>query len=220
MNTAAHFSSTAEQIYSSLKERLAHGEFAPGLRLTEEQLARELGTSRTPVREAMRRLVADGLLQFRPNYGTFVGTWTARDVQQLFDLRTMLESEVAAAAAPVIADAVIDQLEVVQEQIEAQSDDIRGLNLERIDPLNRQFHRLIAEAANNPRLVAMLTNAIEAPIVRQTLRRYTQPQLRRSFTHHRELIDAFRARDAAWAHDTMSCHVRAAKFALLGKVSE
>jgi tripartite-type tricarboxylate transporter receptor subunit TctC len=63
---------------------------------------------------------------------------------------------------------------------------------------------------------AMLTNAIEAPVVQQTFRRYSEEQLQRSFHHHREMIDAFRAGDASWARDAMSCHVRAARFAMLG----
>jgi DNA-binding GntR family transcriptional regulator len=207
----------SEQIYFSLKERLAVGEFKPGMRLTEEQIAAELGSSRTPVREAMRRLVADGLLEFRRNYGTFVSTLTTKDIGQLFDIRMTLESEVAAAAATSFSAIGIAELTVIQNEIEAFGADISVANLERINPLNRRFHKIISDEANNTRLANMLNNAIELPIVRQTLRRYTKEQLQRSFNHHRELIDAFSMHDVAWAKNVMCCHVRSAKFALLVK---
>lgn len=207
----------SEQIYFSLKERLTAGEFKPGMRLTEEQLAGELGSSRTPVREALRRLVADGLLEFRRNYGTFVSALTTSDIGQLFDIRMTLESEVAAAAAASFSPVGISELTVIQDDIESAGADISISNLERINPLNRRFHKIISDEANNTRLANMLNNAIELPVVRQTLRRYTGEQLQRSFIHHRELIDAFSMHDSAWARNVMCCHVRSAKFALLAK---
>lgn len=217
MNSAPRHASAAEQAYVALKERITRGELEAGTRLTEEQLAVELGTSRTPVREAMRKLVADGLLQHRPNVGTFVGTWTESDIRQLMDLRAMLEAEVAAAATPSMDADRIAELMEIQDEIEARGADISAENLRRIDVLNRRFHACIAQAARNPRLTTMLTKAIEAPVVRQTLARYSVAQLARSFGHHRELIDAFRAGDAEWARHTMSSHVHAARFALLGE---
>lgn len=208
--------SAADQAYSYVRERLISGHFAAGTRLTEWKIAGELGTSRTPVREAMRRLVGDGFLQFQPNYGTFVGTWTAKEIGELFDLRALLESEIAGAAARGISEVQIEQLATLQAQIEERGADLDRNNLARIAALNRDFHLVIAEASDSARMVNMLTNAIEAPVVQQTFRRYSEAQLQRSFHHHRELIDAFRAGDTSWARDAMSCHVRAARFTMLG----
>ncbi len=208
--------SAADQAYAYVRERVISGEFAAGTRLTEWQIADALGTSRTPVREALRRLVSDGLLRFQRNYGTFVGTSTAKEIGELFELRAVLESEVAGAAARGISAAQLQQLADLQDQIEARGADLGRENIVRITALNREFHRIIAQASDSPRTVAMLTNAIEAPVVQQTFTRYTQAQLQRSFHHHRELIDAFRAGDSTWARDAMSCHVRAARFAMLG----
>jgi DNA-binding GntR family transcriptional regulator len=208
--------SAADQAYAYVRERVISGDFAAGTRLTEWQIADALGTSRTPVREALRRLVSDGFLRFQRNYGTFVGTFTAKDVGELFETRALLESEVAAAAARHITDAQVEHLSALQDQIEAQGLDLGRQNIVRISGLNRQFHGVIAQASDSQRMVAMLSNSIEAPVVQQTFSRYTAAQLQRSFQHHRELVDAFRARDAAWARDAMSCHVRAARFAMLG----
>lgn len=211
--------SAADQAYAYVRERVISGDFAAGTRLTEWQIADALGTSRTPVREALRRLVSDGFLRFQRNYGTFVGSFTSKEIGELFQARALLESEVAGAAACHITDAQIEQLAGLQDRIEAQGLDLERQNIARISALNREFHHIIAQASDSPRLVAMLTNAVEAPVVQQTFSRYTAPQLQRSFQHHRDLVDAFRARDGAWARDAMSCHVRAARFALLGPLA-
>jgi DNA-binding GntR family transcriptional regulator len=207
--------SVARQAYDHIRERVISGAFAPGSRLTEEQLARDLGVSRTPVREAMRMLVADGALVLKPNYGTFVGAWNREEIAQLFDLRVMLESEITALAATSIGNGEIDQLVALQDELESRGCDLSFANLERIARHNREFHRIVATASAKPRLVAMLANAIEMPIVQQTFRRYSPAQMARSFAHHRELIDAFRAHDPAWARNVISCHIHAAKHARL-----
>lgn len=208
--------SAADQAYSYVRERVISGDFAAGTRLTEWQIADALGTSRTPVREAMRRLVGDGFLRFQRNYGTFVGTYTAKEIGELFEVRALLESEVAGAAARGISAVQLERLTILQAQIEERGADLGRNNLARIATLNRDFHLVIAQASDSPRMVNMLTNAIEAPVVQQTFGRYSEGQLQRSFHHHRELIDAFRAGDSSWARDAMSCHVRAARFAMLG----
>lgn len=208
--------SNAEQALAFIKERVLDGSFAPGARLTEEGLARELGTSRTPVREAMRLLIADGFLRFVPNTGTFVRTWDAHEIREIFELRATLESEVAASAATRIGAADIERLAALQDALDACGPPQDEPAMTRVGALNREFHGLFAAASARPRLIATLANAIEMPIVHQTLRRYSPAQVRRSFAHHRELVDAFRARDAEWARAVMLCHVRAASHAMLG----
>lgn len=209
------FNTNADQAYAYIKERVLRDEFSPGMRLVEEQLAREIGASRTPVREALRRLVVEGLLVFKANVGTSVGTWTHHEIGQLFDLRVLLESEVAGTAADNISDEQIDELSALQDEIEANGLDLSAENLWRISDLNRRFHGVIAQGCGNPRLIGMLANSIEQPIVQRTFKRYTVTQLQRSFFQHRELIDAFRVHDRLWAGDAMRCHVRAAKHAML-----
>jgi DNA-binding GntR family transcriptional regulator len=208
-------STSASDAYEILRGRLVRGDFRAGVRLTEEQLALELHVSRTPIREALRRLVSDGLLRFVPNVGTFVASWTDDDIRDLFDLRVLLESNIASLAAQRIAPADIDRLVTIQDEIERQGPDIASENLQRINGLNREFHRVISAASGSSRMSEMLSNAIEIPIVQQTFARYTPEQLSRSFGHHREVIDAFVAGDSEWARDVMSCHVRAARAARL-----
>jgi DNA-binding GntR family transcriptional regulator len=215
MDQSVEPGTTAHQAYQYIKERVISGSFSAGMRLTEEQLAREIGASRTPIREAMRLLMSDGFLLFKPNVGTFVRSWTAEEIGEIFDLRIVLEAEITRLAGLRISDPDIERLRTIQRQLEAHGPSPSFEQLSSINKLNREFHRVIAEASQNKRLVAMLTNSIEVPIVQQTFRRYTPQQMQRSFQHHRELIDAFAARDSDWAHDVMSCHIRAARHVLL-----
>jgi len=209
----------AARIYGAIKEQIIEGRYAPGARITEQNVAAEFSTSRTPVREAMRQLVADGFARFKPNSGTVVREWAPSEMQQIFELRLILESEIAGHAAERATSAQIAELVRLQDELEAQGADVSPDNTMRIGRLNREFHRIIGEASHNERLVAMLASAIEMPIVQQTFRRYTERQLARSFHHHRELIDALRAHDSAWARSVMRSHIHSAKHTLLGSPS-
>lgn len=205
----------AHQVYAVVKARIIDGTYGPDMRLTELQIASEFDTSRTPVREAMRLLAADGLVIFKPNSGTLVRSWTPQQIRQIFELRVLIESEVARLAALHITAAQVDELRALQDDMEAGGVDVADANATRMAPLNRRFHRAIAESCQNDRLVASLSSAIEMPIVQRTFRTYSPAQLQRSFNHHRELIDAFSHGDAAWAESVMSCHIHAAKHTLL-----
>lgn len=205
----------AQQVYAVVKSRIIDGTYGPDMRLTEVQIASEFETSRTPVREAMRLLAADGLVIFRPNSGTFVRSWEPQQIREIFELRVLVESEVARLAAMHISTPQVGALRKLQDDIESRGVDVSEDNANRMAHLNRQFHRVIAEACHNERLVESLSAAIEMPIVQRTIRGYSAAQLERSFHHHRELIDAFACADAAWAECVMSCHIHAAKHTLL-----
>ncbi|MFO1270235.1 MAG: GntR family transcriptional regulator [Rubrivivax sp.] len=205
----------AARIYGAVKQQIIEGRYAPGARITEQQVAAEFNTSRTPVREAMRLLVADGFAVFKPNSGTVVREWSREQMREIFDLRVLIESEIAATAALHITDDELAELMRLQDEIESHGDRGRRESASRIGPLNREFHRVIAQASRNERLASMLASAIEMPIVQRTFSRYSRRQLERSFGHHRELIDAFAAHDAAWARAVMSCHIHSAKQAML-----
>lgn len=207
----------AARIYGAIKEQIIDGRYPPGARITEQNVAAEFNSSRTPVREAMRQLVADGFALFRPNSGTVVRRWTPEEMRQIFELRAFIESEIAGYAAGRITAAEIAELARIQDNIESGGIDNGSANTGRIGQLNREFHRIIAQASHNERLVSMLASAIEVPIVQQTFRHYTPQRLARSFGHHRELIDALAAHDGAWAKSVMSSHIHAAKQTLLGE---
>lgn len=202
-------------IYGVARERIIDGTYAPGQRLTEQSFADEFATSRTPVREAMRMLAAEGYVDFKPNSGTIVRTWTLEQLLEIFRLRANLESEIAGYAARHITAAQIAELEVLQAQIELNGFDSGTENASRVGKLNRRFHDIIAAASRQERMVAVLSKAIEVPIVHRTFRSYDAKQMQRSFYQHRELIDAFLAHDEEWASSVMRSHIHAAKNTIL-----
>ncbi|UUX94485.1 GntR family transcriptional regulator [Aquabacterium sp. J223] len=206
----------AARIYTAVKEQIIAGHYPAGARITEQQLAASFDSSRTPVREAMRQLVADGFVLFKPNSGSTVRRWSEQEVREIFETRALIESEIAALAAARATAAQVDALARLQDGIEACGPPReRAATAHPLGRLNREFHQIVAQAAGNERLVLTLAKAMEVPIVQQTFRRYTAAELARSFGHHRELIDALRSRDPAWARSVMSSHIHAAKHAWL-----
>lgn len=205
----------ARKIYQDIKEKIICGDYSSGERITEQGVALQYQTSRTPVREALRGLAADGFLIVKPNSGTVVRGWNQEEIVELFTLRSMLESELAGLAARHITREDIDRLIAIQDDIESNGPDTTTENTARISPLNRDFHQIIAHAAHNERLVLLLQQTIEVPIIQQTFRRYNPQEMTRTFNHHRELIDAFDSGDESWAKSVMNSHIRHAKRVLL-----
>lgn len=216
MTTSPKSVSSANQAYTYIRGQILNGTYREGERITEQHFSDLLGLSRTPVREALRRLVADGFVLFQPNSGTFVRTWDAAEIAAVYDARILVESELAAHAARNMTGPVLDKLQALNDEIESRGPDISPPNLARISPINRDFHHLISDTAQNPRLALMRTQALEVQIILRTRRRYSVQQLARTFHHHHELIDAFSCRDGDWARWVMAAHLRSAKHAMLG----
>lgn len=207
---------TADRIHQSLRRRILSGELAAGVRLREEQVAAEFDISRTPVREAIRRLQAESLVTLSPNRGAEVRRWDAGDYEELFDLRELLESHAARRAAER-GEAGIDALTGLCERMERQREEMLA---GRADPtaayaeitrLNLELHRGIHLAGGRRLLPDLLTGLIEVPFVRRTIDRYSDAQLQRSFAQHRDLVAAIAASDGAWAHAAMTTHLRGAR---------
>lgn len=202
--------------YETIRDGIRNGTYPPGSHLTAQALAEASGFSRTPVREAMRRLHAEALIQFIPNRGAFVATWSRREIEQIYDLRILLESFAANEAAAHISDEQLAHLRDIALRMHAitQSDEP---DIETVTALNDEFHKLVLDASGNVRLRSLLSSIIEIPLVLNTFRSYSLDQVRRSAAQHLELTDAFAARDPAWAAAIMSAHIRAARQTLMTK---
>jgi DNA-binding GntR family transcriptional regulator len=203
-----------DKAYTAVRSGIIEGRYEPNARITEQEVAAAAGVSRTPAREALRRLHAEGLVIFTPNVGAVIAQWTQADADEIFDLRALLESYAAAQAARLITAESLDQM---RRSAEAQLLEARERSdgyLERISVLNSQFHRLLLSAANSPRLEQALMALLEAPLIMKTFRRYSVDSLERSALHHLELVQAFEARDPDWAASVMRSHILAAKVAI------
>jgi DNA-binding GntR family transcriptional regulator len=194
---------------------ILEGRFAPGHWLKEEELTVICGASRTPVREAIRRLAAEGLVLKVPRLGAQVATVGNFELEEIYTLRAMIESHAASRAAERIEPERIARLKelatIMEKAATAGTEAIRT----RYTPANAEFHRIILEAAMSPRLVAMASLVVELPLTLRTLVSYTQEDRQRSLRHHRELISAFEAHSPAWAAAAMQSHIQAALHALL-----
>ena len=203
-----------DKAYRTVKEGIIEGRYPGGGRITEQEVAAAAGVSRTPVREALRRLQSEGLVDFTPNFGAVVTAWTETDSDEVFELRAMLEAYGARRAARQATD---EQLAALRQLAEAQvkeSLERKPGYLDRISAINNRFHHGIQEAAASPRLTRALSSLIEAPLVMKTFHIYTPDDLVRSAQHHLELCNALESRDAEWAASVMRSHVHAARGAL------
>ncbi len=207
----------ATKAYRAVRAKILRGDWAPGTRIKEKEVAEMSGVSRTPVREALRRLEAEGLLRFVPNQGAFVASWSAEDAEQTFELRILLESYVAQMAAAKAHPEAIQELRLLAETQNAEALEKKPGHLKRISELNSKFHQRLLQIACSERLESMLSALSNAPLVAQTFRDYEDDDLARSARHHLELVDALQAGDGEWAASVMRSHVIAARRAFRNK---
>ena len=203
-----------DKAYETVRGGIIAGRYLAGARITEQEIAANAGVSRTPVREALRKLQAEGLVDFTPNFGAVVTAWTEADADEIFELRAMLEAYGARRAAVKASASQLAGLRALAEEQLLESSDRRDGYLDRIADINNRFHRAIQDAAASPRLARALSALIEAPLMMRTFGKYTPEDLLRSAQHHVELCSALEARDPDWAASVMASHVHAARGAL------
>lgn len=217
-------SSAVDKAYAAIREGIVSGNFEPGSHLTAQGLASATGLSRTPVREAMRRLHAEGLIQFIPNRGAFVRCLDQREIHKIYDLVIQLETFAAESAAQNVTPEQLDELQALSDSMEDQLAILekRGsaAAAAKIADDNACFHKLIVVAADNSWLKSAFSVIVEVPQIINTFRGYRVDEMRRSQTQHVELLLAFRDRDADWARSTMRSHVLAARHILLRNDAE
>ena len=143
--------SVADQVYAVLRERIAGGEIERGARLHQEDLASEFGVSRTPVREALRRLAAEGLVDLFANRGARVATATDEQLRSSYETRLVVEPGAARLAAERRLAAPLERMRAAI-RAEARAGRSSGRHFK----ANRDFHLALVEAAGNPQLVQFM----------------------------------------------------------------
>ena len=202
--------SRAEAAYRWLHDSIAAGDLAPGMRVRENEIARRLGSSRTPVREAIRRLEADGLIQHVPHFGAVVATLDRQSVIELYAMREVLEGTAARFAARHASDAEIAHLRgMIAEEKDAAAAP------ERLAEINARFHAALYHASHNRYLLRALTSLTDALSLlgRTTLGMPGRADAARR--EHRRLVKAIAGRDEETAEQTARAHIRAAQDARL-----
>ncbi len=207
MRGRANVAKASDRAYQQIRLAMLNGDFAPGAPLKEEELAQLFGVSRTPVREALRRLEAEYLVRRTDGARSFVADWSTDDVAEMFTLRAMLEGHAAARAATRISAGALAELGVLNATLGRAID---SGDTDSFLKANRDFHAVVLAAAQSPRLAGMLTALVEQPVVRRTAQRYGAAEFRRSHAEHSALVEALRAGDPTWAESTMTGHIRRA----------
>jgi DNA-binding GntR family transcriptional regulator len=203
--------SLADSVYQHILEAILTGSISSGTELSEVALAAELGVSRTPVHEALRRLAADGLVDSLAHRQARVAHFSRQDIVEIYEMRGLLETAAAERAARQLDTA---QLAELREALDALADsNTRGWTNRALD-FDVRFHNLLAAATQNERLRAEI--AKYRHLVRAFCRMSGTPQnLRDAMHEHARILKALEARDPAAARRAMAAHIDARLKAVL-----
>ena len=197
-------SSLADQVTEALRDMILIGQYPPGQKLTHEELARDLGVSTMPVREALLRLTHEGFITFRPNRNFEVASTTRSDIEDIYWAHAMIAGELTARACRNADPEFLKSLKAVQDQFEASPP---GAS-EDLCRLNHEFHRLINRQSGSPKLLLLLRNT-----VRLIPERFYSllPEWRDvSYYGHKEIIDSIEEANPWRSQSAAASHVREA----------
>ena len=199
-----------ETTYERLCEEIRSGKLPPGSRLRETEIAERLAVSRTPVREAIRRLEADGLVDHLPRSGAVVRKLEYPELMELYEMRTVLEGTAARLAARAASPVELEELVAINDEMRAAAG-----RPEAVIGLNRQFHKLLLDAARNRFLLRAMATVENTLLILGTSSMAMPDRAREAVDEHREVLDALLARDGAAAEAAMRRHMERAQFARL-----
>jgi len=195
---------TADAVYEALRRSILDGELAPGQRLRSDALANELAVSRTPVREALRKLEAEGLVQAARS-GLVVRALSEEDLHEIFYVREALEGMAARLAAENATRADIEELEALVEDMEAVA--ARG-DIATLRGLTGEFHALVCRASRNRRLIEALAALLDQVRQVRSSTLYMEGRPADAVAEHRGLVQAIAQRDAERAETLARAHRR------------
>jgi DNA-binding GntR family transcriptional regulator len=211
-----------EKVYNYLKSAILSGDFDPGERLTEEHLATKMRVSRTPVREALHKLESEGLIQPRTKRGFVASRDSKEEVEELFELRAVLEGYALKLISEKISEKTLERLNAFIEKAEEA---LRRNRIQEVFKWNTQFHDTLHQLVSDKRrLHHLIVN------MRKYVLRYRKDTLqypdggKRAIEGHRKIVLALKLRDPELCERIMRDHIREAKEdalqTLFGKLQE
>ena len=197
--------SRADFVFETLRDAIWDGRIARGVRVREEEVARNLGVSRTPVREALQRLQQRGLLAVGAGRGLVVAELSHLQVIELYAMREILEGSAARFAAQHATDTEVDLLHRLQRELRQVRTDAMAVVM-----LNRRFHQAIYHAAHNQYLMQALESLHDSlALLNHTT--FRMPKRRESDEEHRKIVLAIEKRDPDRAEEAARAHIRNAQ---------
>ncbi|WP_170066361.1 GntR family transcriptional regulator [Neomoorella humiferrea] len=202
-----------QKVYEQIKEAIINNTIKPGTMIQERILAEKLGVSRTPVREALRRLNSEGLIELIPGKGATVTKITIEDIREIMQVREPLECLAVKLAAERIQPQDIKYLEemIANWDKEINCTDPAQINFQSLSTKDIAFHEYIVEIAGNKRLASIL-NMLRDQIRRITfLTQDNKNRIETSFPQHLKILEALKQRDPAAAEENMRQHMQSIK---------
>jgi DNA-binding GntR family transcriptional regulator len=209
--------SLREEVYDSLKKSILHGKLKGGQRLIEEQLAHQIGISRTPVREAFHKLERDELVSRLPKGGFAVREFTKEDVEEIFGIRSALESYAAYLATLHISSEKISDLE---NKIEETEKALKSGEDDKVIQLYTEFHDLLYKSCKSKKLIEMINN------FRDYFYRYRSPLLHAekgfldSIEGHRGMLEAMKKKNPRLVERLVRKHLERGKEIIIKEINE
>lgn len=201
-----------ELVLDAIRGAIMNGTLQPRERLMEIQMAEELGVSRTPIREALRKLELEGFIVMVPRKGAYVSDLSFKDIADVFEIRAALEGLAAGLAAERITEEELERMErlLVEKQEAITHDDISKLV-----EVDTKFHELMYQASRNVRLGSIISNLREQ-IQRFRLTSLSYPGRNKlSLEEHKKLVEAIQARDYQLARQLATEHIENAENVLI-----
>jgi DNA-binding GntR family transcriptional regulator len=215
----------AQIAYERIRESVVEWRYTPGERLTEQRLATELGISRTPIREALHRLSAEGLVLVRPNRGALVRPVTIDWIVDLYEFRATLEGYAAKRAAihatPADVVTLSDAIDGFDRAIETAAEEATTVEGFRALSLwNNEFHSAVVRAGRHAQLETALARSVDIPLVYRAFRRFSRSEHERSNMFHRMIRDAIADGEADRAAGAMAEHIYLGRDVLIAEIRE
>lgn len=198
--------SLGTSVYNELRQRLVDGRLKPGQRLREIELSDMLGVSRTPVREAIKRLESEGFAVYASRRGAIISELTPDQAAELYAVREILEGSAANFAARYASESEILVLEDLLEKHREAGEDAETLSR-----INRQFHHMIYRTAHNRYLLDLLSTAQDYMLLLHKTTYYAPGRPETALEEHCQIVNAIKARDSQAAETAARQHIREAQ---------
>jgi DNA-binding GntR family transcriptional regulator len=201
-----------EVVFETLREAIIGGILGPGERLMEAQLAEELGVSRTPVREAIRKLELEGFVAMIPRRGAYVAGISLKDITDVFEVRGALEALATVLAAERITEKELEELERI---LVRKAELIEQQNIPLFIESDIKFHEILYQSSRNQRLIQILTNLQDEVHRFRSVSLAYPGRMREALDEHRKVVEALADRDVARAEALAWEHIENAENSLV-----
>jgi DNA-binding GntR family transcriptional regulator len=182
-----------EKILEAIRDAIISGELKPGEKVAEPELAERFGISRTPIREAFRQLESEGYLTVIPRKGAVVASFSQRDVEEFYAIKSILEGYAARRACAKLTTREIDKLQSINDKLHllAEEGDVKHFF-----KVHNNFHELFVRAADNEKLTEMIINLVERFQLLRIASLSIPGRMEFSVKEHQKIIEAFRNENA------------------------